>query len=54
MFLTFDHSVQTIKISAKDIDVLVKEFEFDKKTAENLLIKHGGDLTKALTAYTFN
>mmetsp|Transcript_50794 Transcript_50794/g.58421 ORF Transcript_50794/g.58421 Transcript_50794/m.58421 type:complete len:87 (-) Transcript_50794:134-394(-) len=51
---TKQRTAPVIKIQAKDIDVLAKEFEMDKKDAENLLIKHGGDLSKALAAYTYD
>ncbi|KAL6767658.1 hypothetical protein ACKKBF_B36120 [Auxenochlorella protothecoides x Auxenochlorella symbiontica] len=46
-----EKTLSAVKIQASDVEVLVREFEVDKKAAELRLREHGGDVRAALASY---
>lgn len=45
-----DRALAAVKIKAEDVEVIVREFELDAKTAERRLREHDGDLPATLAA----
>lgn len=49
--LNREKTLSAVKIQASDVEILVREFEVDKKAAELRLREHGGDVRAALASY---